>query len=159
MVALENLKLSANFGESSKNDIISEPYKTEETKENNHNTKEKALALFKIYIQTIEDYSSRGLTFPTDTLPAISALVSRFSIQLGAYYAGIFQSYFMIGLQWEALDTFESKRYTTYVAPSFSWASREGAVIWYLHSDQYLTEESHEWPELLGMRCSIMSKD
>lgn len=119
----------------------------------------KIIELFITYTEAVEDYTRRGLTFPTDTLPAISSLMSRFSPHLGTYYAGLFQNHLLLALQWEALDTFQCTRHEVYVAPSFSWASREGGVIWYMDSNQFPTKESHEWAEVLGINCTLSGND
>ncbi|KAL8687117.1 MAG: hypothetical protein Q9218_006622, partial [Villophora microphyllina] len=85
--------------------------------------------LWATYVKICEDYTARGVTYANDTLPAISALMGTLARYLGEYYAGLWQRHFLLSLQWEALDTSQCSRQETFVAPSFSWASRSGAVI------------------------------
>ena len=78
---------------------------------------------------------------------------------LGKYYAGIWQHNLLLSLQWEALDTGASSRGEKYVAPTFSWASRSGAVIWYLGSAEDLTSESRIFPAILDADCTLAGED
>jgi hypothetical protein len=56
-------------------------------------------------ILVCEDYTARGLTYGSDTLPAISSLMSQFSPYFGAYYSGIWERHLILSLQRESLDT------------------------------------------------------
>jgi len=93
---------------------------------------------WRLYTSLCETFSSQGLSNPQDTLLALSSLVNRMSPYLGRYFAGLWEHNILIGLQWESLDGQDSHRHSQYIAPSFSWASRTGAVVWYI-SDKYLT--------------------
>lgn len=73
------------------------------------------------YSALCETCTSQGLTHPADTLMAFSSLINRVSPYLGEYFI-------LVGLQWESVDGQKSQR--DYVAPSFSWASRSGPIIW-----------------------------
>ncbi|KAJ5987920.1 hypothetical protein N7481_003130 [Penicillium waksmanii] len=86
--------------------------------------------MWKDYIDVCEDYTSRGLAFATDALPAVSSLMGFFAPYLGAYYAGLWEKYLIPSIGWEVLCTPMSKRTESYVAPSFPWASRTAPVIW-----------------------------
>ncbi len=88
--------------------------------------------LWRFYTRIVEDYTARGLTFAVDTLPAISSVMSSISFGEDEYLAGIWKYGLILSLQWEALHTKRSARSETYIAPSWSWASRSGAVMWYL---------------------------
>ena len=111
------------------------------------------------YISSCEDYTARGLTYASDTLSALSSLMKTFAPYLGKYYAGIWQHNLLLSLQWEALDTGASSRGEKYVAPTFSWASRSGAVIWYLGSAEDLTSESRIFPAILDADCTLAGED
>jgi Heterokaryon incompatibility protein (HET) len=109
------------------------------------------------YIAVCEDYTSRGLTVSHDTLPAVSGLMRRLSPFLGKYYSGLWEKNLIVGLQWEAVDTRGCKRHPDYVAPTFSWASRSGAVIWYI--DKTPTCDTHEFAEVIECSCTLAGTD
>jgi hypothetical protein len=117
------------------------------------------LDLWKFYIKACENYTARGLTYCTDVLPAVSSLMGRLRPYLGAYYAGLWEYNLLLGLQWEALDTRKSLRHSEYVAPTFSWASRSGAVIWYIHPDNLPTQLSHDFAEIVSVQCNAATED
>jgi hypothetical protein len=77
--------------------------------------------LWKVYITACEDYTPRGVTYPTDTLPAVSSLMYQFMPHLGKYYAGLWEHNILVSLQWEAKTTTLCTRHEDYVAPSVSW--------------------------------------
>lgn len=58
--------------------------------------------IWKVYITACEDYSRRGITHPTGTLPAVSSLMNRFVPHLKKYYAGLWEHNLLVGLQWKA---------------------------------------------------------
>ena len=77
--------------------------------------------------QVVEDYSSRKLTYHSDKMVAISGLACRFAQRLGAYTAGLWLEHnFICSLGWRPIAT--SRRPEIHTAPSWSWASLEGAV-------------------------------
>ncbi|KAL8660125.1 MAG: hypothetical protein Q9202_006781 [Teloschistes flavicans] len=115
--------------------------------------------LWRLYITCCEDYSSRGVTFATDTLPAVSALMSSLAPYFGNYYAGLWQSHLLLCLQWEALYTSECSRHEKFVAPSFSWASRSGAVTWYMDLSKMPTEDTHDFAAVVDVACTVKGKD
>ncbi|KAL6810693.1 heterokaryon incompatibility domain-containing protein [Trichoderma sp. SZMC 28013] len=97
------------------------------------------------WLLMVQSYSARDLTFWTDRLPALSGLAKRFmvkdsdnpaikqnfdEIDLGTYLAGNWSNLLMGCLHWYS-DPLPGRRLnttTTYVAPSWSWASVSGAV-------------------------------
>ncbi|KAH6974248.1 heterokaryon incompatibility protein-domain-containing protein [Ilyonectria sp. MPI-CAGE-AT-0026] len=83
------------------------------------------------WYQMLEDYTSRGITASTDKLPAVSGLASAIAKANGAegYMAGIWQTGLLEGLVWcrKAPEQMFDKS-DEYVAPSWSWASVQGAV-------------------------------
>ncbi len=115
--------------------------------------------LWKTYITTCEDYTARGLTFATDKMPAVSSLMSSFAPYLGKYYAGLWEHNLLLSLQWEALDTRDCSRHNVFVAPSFSWASRSGPVIWYTDLSKMPTEETHDFATIVDVACTLVGKD
>ena len=109
----------------------------------------------------IEDYTAKGLTYPTDILPASSSLAKSISPRLGTYYAGLWSHNFLLGLQWEAYDTRKSSRHATgtYLAPSWSWASRSSGVVWYYYPGAIPTSQTHELAEVLDVQCELATDD
>ena len=110
--------------------------------------------VWRTYSALCETFTSQGLTHPADTLMAFSSLIDQVSPYLGEYFAGLWKHNLLIGLQWESVDGRKSQRHPSYVAPSFSWASRNGPVVWYI-SDEYLTpnRERCTFAEVLDIRC------
>ncbi|KAL9116077.1 MAG: hypothetical protein Q9227_000446 [Pyrenula ochraceoflavens] len=92
---------------------------------------------YKQWHRIIEDYSKRKLTRPSDRLPALSGLANTFGHSLQAdYVAGIWSKTLIEGMLWRPQRP--SKRSVvllpqpwlrTYDAPSWSWASYEGEVL------------------------------
>jgi hypothetical protein len=84
----------------------------------------------------VTDYSPRQLTFPSDKLPAISGLASKFhgiaeACNRGSrYLAGLWEKDLMMELSWR-LDTKQESFHPIpreYRAPSWSWASVDGPI-------------------------------
>jgi hypothetical protein len=115
--------------------------------------------LWKVYITACENYTPRGVSFPTDSLSAVSSLMHRFVPHLGMYYAGLWEHNLLISLQWEASDTGLCRRHEEYVAPSFSWASRSGGVVWYIDMSKLPTPETHQFATLVDISCELAGSD
>jgi hypothetical protein len=74
----------------------------------------------------ISEYAPRDLTMESDKLPAIAALAELFSDGLGDYLGGIWSNSWQRTLSWgSAVVTFPK----TARAPSWSWASVDGGII------------------------------
>lgn len=96
----------------------------------------------KVWRAVVQDYSNRGMTRADDKLPAISGVASRFAARMGLHYvAGLWEEDIIEGLTWSDFGVCSIP--TDYQAPSFSWASVQGAV-------RYGPEE--DW-----VSCSSMS--
>ena len=117
-------------------------------------SEERMELVWRTYSALCETFTSQGLTHPADTLVAFSSLIDQISPYLGEYFAGLWKHNILIGLQWESVDGRKSQRHPSYVAPSFSWASRSGPIVWYI-SDGYLTpsREKCTFAEVLDIRC------
>ncbi|KIM95499.1 hypothetical protein OIDMADRAFT_34243 [Oidiodendron maius Zn] len=111
-------------------------------------------ALWSVYIELCENYTARSLTVATDKLPAISSFMRFFAPYFDKYYAGIWRFNLICGLQWETLDTSKCSRPATYVAPSFSWASLSGPVIWYIDSNKMPSDDTHDFCIVMGISCT-----
>ncbi|KAI0438456.1 heterokaryon incompatibility protein-domain-containing protein [Xylaria telfairii] len=89
--------------------------------------------------ELVEQYVSRSLTYPTDMLPAISAIARDHGMQ-GGYIAGVTEEKLFTNLLWQVkaprdldgeLTTVPPpRRPSVYVAPTFSWASIIARVEW-----------------------------
>ncbi|KAI4266165.1 MAG: hypothetical protein L6R38_008914 [Xanthoria sp. 2 TBL-2021] len=76
----------------------------------------------------------RKFTYPSDLLPAVSGLATLFQQSFAAeddYIAGLWRQDFPQGLLWLVDDSSAtSKAMLGYWAPSWSWASIAGTVLW-----------------------------
>lgn len=110
--------------------------------------------IWRNYTSLCETYTSQGLSFSGDTLMALHSLAEQVSPKLGRYYAGLWEYNLIIDLQWESLDGRRSHRHGSYVAPSFSWASRTGPALWYIY-ETYLKRNNDEcdFAEILDINC------
>jgi Heterokaryon incompatibility protein (HET) len=88
--------------------------------------------------EVVRDYAQRTLSFPADKLIAISALAEKFArifktrleIERPRYLAGLWEHELTTSLCWYLNTdlTFPRKRPSEYRAPSWSWASVDGAI-------------------------------
>ena len=82
-----------------------------------------------IWHLVVSEYSQKMLTISTDKLPALSGLAAQFQRITGdTYYAGLWEKNFLHSLCWEACMPY--KRPSTYLAPSWSWASFDSGVTY-----------------------------
>ncbi|KAJ2978812.1 hypothetical protein NQ176_g3612 [Zarea fungicola] len=83
----------------------------------------------------VEDYSSRAITKGSDRLPALSGLAhATIESSKDVYMAGIWKSSLMEGLSWCGRQGAGSLgKHDEYIAPSFSWASVVGPVLFPLY--------------------------
>ncbi|KAI5926507.1 heterokaryon incompatibility protein-domain-containing protein [Camillea tinctor] len=81
------------------------------------------------YRNIIEQYSRRALTYEEDKFPAISAVAQLVRHYTAAeYIAGVWSLNLQYGLFWKSVGT--KIEHSSYVAPSFSWASCSNPVQW-----------------------------
>jgi hypothetical protein len=111
-------------------------------------------ALWRIYVELCENYTARHLTVSADKLPAISSYMKLFSTYFGQYYAGLWEYNLLLSLQWEALDTAKCSREEAYIAPSFSWASQTGPVVWYHNTENLPSAETYNFSEIIEVSCT-----
>jgi hypothetical protein len=109
-----------------------------------------------IWSELIVSYSPRALTNSSDKLPAISGLVDIIKAQTGDdYLAGLWRSNLIEGLLWRT----SKPRYSigAYRAPSWSWASVDGAVgTMNLGAS---TEDINEWTDIATvLDCQVTLK-
>ena len=89
------------------------------------------LKIYKLWNVLLSTFSRCGLTEPGDKLVALAGIATRVHDTLKAgYIAGLWQSYLMYDLLWQIEDTrIGISRPRFYRAPSWSWASVDGALI------------------------------
>ncbi|KAK4198293.1 heterokaryon incompatibility protein-domain-containing protein [Triangularia verruculosa] len=78
----------------------------------------------------VSKYSKRFLTDGLDKLPAISAIAEEYSLtkRVTEYYAGLWKEDFLQQCLWEVSFNTARRPKEVYRAPSWSWASVDGAV-------------------------------
>ena len=93
--------------------------------------------------QLVEQYACRSLTFSSDKLPALSGVATKiYAIRESQYLAGLWKDNILLDLMWRMAvapgtvgrnnrDRVPSA-YSTYIAPSWSWASITGPVEYFL---------------------------
>jgi hypothetical protein len=79
---------------------------------------------FTVWYKAVSYFSSRGLTYEKDKLPALSGLVAEIRLQTGAtYLAGLWEQDLLNGLCWRLYpgsDGSAGKRLSKYRNPSWS---------------------------------------
>lgn len=93
----------------------------------------------------VEYYTQRELTNHADKLSALSGLaqvtIDSHGFDASAYLAGLWRDALVKGLLWHVRGPRPPQRYTTYRAPSWSWASIDGGVKYFTEHYQFLFEE------------------
>jgi hypothetical protein len=99
-------------------------------------------------------FAGRDLTYATDRLPAISALASIVQVATGdQYLAGIWKGDLIRQLMWHNRPSYDDLcpyNTSTYVAPSWSWASTPVPTGYYNYSKEF---EAPSRVSLLEARC------
>lgn len=89
-------------------------------------------------------YTQRQLTNPGGKLSALSGLaqvaINSHGFNGGDYLAGLWRGEPAKGLLWYVKGPVEPQRYTTYYAPSWSWASIDGGVKYFAEHYQFQFE-------------------
>ncbi|KAK0736552.1 heterokaryon incompatibility protein-domain-containing protein, partial [Apiosordaria backusii] len=102
-------------------------------------------------------YSLRMLTFPSDRLPAISAVAALFQQHLQSpYLAGIWLKNIEIGLSWQCFG-FQKGKDPKNARPCWSWISQPGMVIWPI-SKYYLNHEFITMIEIISFDTSLTDR-
>lgn len=94
--------------------------------------------VYENWYMIVENYRRKSLTFPSDTLPALSALASFFASATHtttqtSYLAGLWLEDLPSGLLWIPVDMASPNgtgRASTYRAPSWSWSSTNAIFVW-----------------------------
>jgi hypothetical protein len=101
------------------------------------------------WFRLVREYTSRDMTFQSEKLPALSGVISELEKQLpkDKCYAGIWRSWFVRGLLWRLqvpeLDSYvnvsKPRHKGEWRAPSWSFASIEGVVLYNSNDDTTIT--------------------
>jgi hypothetical protein len=83
----------------------------------------------------VREYSQLNLTYESDRLPALAAIVERRMLQRGGaqYVAGIWTDSLVHDLGWYHKHQEVSRPRAQHYVPSWSWASTKGAVAFYYY--------------------------
>jgi hypothetical protein len=104
---------------------------------------EQSLKWSKSWTKIVEEYSGRSLRIPEDKLPAISGLATKFGSATGfVYIAGLWKETLMYDLSWQR-DSDLRKVPSTWLGPSFSWVSFQGAVSYRFARHSYSGTRIH----------------
>jgi hypothetical protein len=94
---------------------------------------EKHDLVWPMWIQLVKHYTQRNLSHLSDRLIAISALAKKANEALqDKYLAGIWRGDLLRQLQWRPQRPGIAQPDEIYIAPSWSWASLEGEIDWYV---------------------------
>lgn len=86
-------------------------------------------AIFQDWRQLVTAYSRLNLTYSSDKLVAFSGIAGYFAKQTAwAHHAGLWKENLLQGLLWQVSERHLPTPYSTYVAPTWSWASCSSAV-------------------------------
>ena len=102
---------------------------------------------WRVWARMIEDYTSRNLSFASDKFPALGGVISALQELTGdTCFAGIWKSWFLQGLLWRLQDPDwdeyvffpkEPQRAVPWRAPTWSFASVEGVVLYLLLEENF----------------------
>ncbi|PKY08883.1 hypothetical protein P168DRAFT_25758 [Aspergillus campestris IBT 28561] len=85
------------------------------------------------WVAIVKQYSQRSLTYEADKMPAVMGIVSEWETRFGqgTYWAGLWSATLTKDLIWKSRRDYSPRfAYESYVAPSWSWASRAHPVYY-----------------------------
>ncbi|KAF2034031.1 HET-domain-containing protein [Setomelanomma holmii] len=104
---------------------------------------------------TVQDFTKCDITYPTDRLPALAGLAQRQQSHVpDTYLAGLWEADILYGLAWGSNNPPEMCP-ATYIAPSWSWASINGAVSF----EGFLHYQNQYSPKLISASISHSCED
>lgn len=123
-------------------------------KESMFREQDRLVMILHLWHRLVEHYSAKKLTCYSDVLPALSAVACQVeSHGAGRYLAGLWTARFIEQLLWGTSTGFKNNgmrlRTSTYIAPSFSWASRIGPITYHKRS-----KNSTKQITILEMKCT-----
>jgi hypothetical protein len=94
-----------------------------------------------VWERVVELYTRCDLTKPDDKLPALSGIATTYAAATGmTYIAGLWKERLPCQLLWTVARSPQSTHLSFYRAPSFSWASIDGAVSFYDKRETFAIE-------------------
>ncbi len=105
-----------------------------------------------LWYQIVAEYTRLHISFPSDILPALAALTQRMyhlRSHDDVYMAGLWRNTLILDMMWRAPFSQIFGRPKKWRAPTWSWASVQGQVLW----DPNL-ESGFDAIKLLGVHCN-----
>ncbi|OCL13181.1 hypothetical protein AOQ84DRAFT_122654 [Glonium stellatum] len=106
--------------------------------------------------------AGNSLANTCDKLPTISGLASQYRCsELGDYLAGTWSKHLLSMLLWTKASDWPARRRrpSSYIAPSWSWASLVGPVIWNLEGPHSLSDPGNYVAEIIEAKCETSPDD
>lgn len=111
--------------------------------------------LYRVWTDFVSHYSLRQLTFPIDKLLAIAGVSKLFgTLMRDTFIAGLWRRHLMEGLLWFIRVNTRAAKPRDYRAPTWSWASTDGYVI-------YAEPFKASWivARALDVQCNVAADD
>ena len=85
-----------------------------------------------LWYRTVQEYSSLNLTFDSDKMPALAALTQRMEVLRpdDQFLAGLWRKTLLLDMMWKVWPHPRYGRPSGRSAPTWSWASVQGQVMW-----------------------------
>lgn len=111
--------------------------------------------VFRVWYNTVQEYTRRDLTLPTDKLPAIAGMAKAFHDITGdIYLAGLWKSNLAHDLMWSSNPATKFATPSAWRAPSWSWASIDSGVTF-----DKVTEDSTLLAKVLSCEVTHRSEN
>ena len=108
------------------------------------------------WYNSIEDYTQCGLTQPTDKLVALSGVAQSYRdshrLQDEDYVAGCWKSQLPFALCWQTIRHKWTYRPPVYIAPSWSWASIQGALYYDFSAEETETASTKSLCQITNIK-------
>ncbi|KAF1963755.1 HET-domain-containing protein [Byssothecium circinans] len=122
----------------------------------------KILHMYRKWLVLARWYSACQLTYQQDFFPALSRLAKYFQAALkDIYVAGLWKGDLMHGLLWIHVGDGEPENpLVEYIAPSWSWASVKGKVLFFIAEDPDSSKYDEVWvAEVIEIVLNTLSSD
>ena len=101
----------------------------------------------------VTEYTNSSLTYETDCFPALQGVSKEmYTVKRSAYMAGLWESSIMDDLLWYSDHKDKSSKPTAWRAPSWSWGSVIGRVVWPKWLSQTIPLSTYIGKELTSAR-------
>ena len=113
------------------------------------------------YERIVKEYTTKSLTLPKDSLPALSGLARLVQKLSGSkYFAGLWEHDLLAGLGWRVVS--DSARFPhdpVYRAPSWSWAAVDTPVDWFFARTGADQDEDNSIPIVKDIQVHSIGQD